>query len=271
MQKSPANSAKMDGMSDEMIPQQKKTNEASGEELPMEKGQSGRGHARPKTAAVAVPAVAVISTPADPLPGRLEQLIKERAAADVIFLAALEVGMPVSRAAELAGVHRQRFHERRNRDPEFAKAWEEAQAAGLDAWRYAAWDRAVNGYHEPVIYQGRPVLVGYTEDGKICPEDHPLATRFAPLTIRRYSDHILAKLLPQMDPQMRERHELSGPDGKPIAVQATPVDYDKIFDELRKAIGGGSSASAGSGPESQESIHPNQPDGDVPGTDDFSG
>jgi hypothetical protein len=64
------------------------------------------------------------------------------------FLEALRAGWSVTHAATRAGHARQRFYESRERDEEFALAWEEAVEAGTDRLEDEAFRRAVEGYDE---------------------------------------------------------------------------------------------------------------------------
>jgi hypothetical protein len=87
----------------------------------------------------------------------------------------------------------------REKDPEFAAAWEEALEEATDLLEEEARRRAHDGYEEPVYYKG-------TQCG----------------VITRYSDQLMITLLKAHRPaKFREniRQELSGPDGGPIRTQ----------------------------------------------------
>jgi hypothetical protein len=104
------------------------------------------------------------------------------------FLEVLATTGNVSRAAELAGVPRRTAYDQRERDPEFAQKWDEALQVSYDAIEHAVRNRAVEGWEEPVFYQGE--IVGY---------------------VRRYNDENARFLLKAKRPQeFRERVEVSG-------------------------------------------------------------
>jgi hypothetical protein len=65
-----------------------------------------------------------------------------------LFLEAIEAGWSAARAAEVAGVERQRFFERRLQDAEFAEAWQAAFDRGTDALRDELVRRSREGWEE---------------------------------------------------------------------------------------------------------------------------
>ena len=78
------------------------------------------------------------------------------------FLAALAKVPSVSKAAEAVGAHRSTVYEWRDRDPQFAKAWDEAIEASVDNLVVAAFKRALKSSdsllqwllkcHRPQVY-----------------------------------------------------------------------------------------------------------------------
>lgn len=82
---------------------------------------------------------------------RTERTEEKRAA----FLKALEEnGGNITAACKSARYPRQTAYEARERDPAFAKAWDEAMERGIDALEDEALRRAHNGTLKPVYYQG---------------------------------------------------------------------------------------------------------------------
>lgn len=83
----------------------------------------------------------------------------------------------------MTGCHVATFYLIRQREPEFAAAWEEALQIGLDRLEDEAIRRAVDGNEEPVFYQGQQVGM-----------------------VRKYSDGLLTTLLKAHRPaRYRER------------------------------------------------------------------
>lgn len=74
------------------------------------------------------------------------------------FLAVLAKGYSVTAAVETAGLARSTVYAWRESDPDFAKAWAEAEESGTDRLEDVAYQRATEGVLEPVYQGGR--LVG---------------------------------------------------------------------------------------------------------------
>lgn len=74
-----------------------------------------------------------------------------------LFLAALAKGHTVTAAAGMAAVGRRTVYEWRESDPEFAKQWEDAYAAGTEVFEQEARRRAVEGIERGVYYMGERV------------------------------------------------------------------------------------------------------------------
>lgn len=111
--------------------------------------------------------------------------------ARVAFIDELRKRGNVSEAAAASGIGRRTAYELRDRDPDFAAAWEDAINAAVDAMEGEAWRRAVEGVDEPVF--GR---VAKDEDGQIG-------------VIRKYSDSLMQTLLKAHRPEKyRERAEV---------------------------------------------------------------
>ena len=68
-----------------------------------------------------------------------------------LFLEAIGAGWSAERAAEIAGVSKQRFYERRLQDPDFAKAWQDAYDAATEMLRDELRRRSMEGYTETVL------------------------------------------------------------------------------------------------------------------------
>lgn len=70
------------------------------------------------------------------------------------FLTALSDTANVTRAAEKIGMSRRYMYEVRDTDEEFKKEWQAAETLGLDALEDEVTRRGVEGWEEPVWYQG---------------------------------------------------------------------------------------------------------------------
>jgi hypothetical protein len=71
-----------------------------------------------------------------------------------LVLATLAAGATIEGACKVAGVSRRSAQRKRQTDPDFAEAWEEAMEAGTDALEDEAVRRAKDGYIKPVFHQG---------------------------------------------------------------------------------------------------------------------
>lgn len=134
------------------------------------------------------------------------------------FLAALRQYPVLQHACDAVGVDRSTAWRQMQRDKEFKAAMDEAMEAGIDRAEQEAFRRAVVGYEEPVVHQGRLSFVyeRYLDaDGEekyrqvLDDKGQPV-----PLTIRKHSDALLAKVLSARRQAYRtERTELTSPDG----------------------------------------------------------
>ena len=91
---------------------------------------------------------------------------------------------------------RQNPYEWCKKDPEFAVAWEEAAQIYIDKLALEADRRAYEGVSNPV-YQGGE-LVGHKQE---------------------YSDTLLMFRLKRLDPQYRDRTEITGKNGGPVTIR----------------------------------------------------
>jgi hypothetical protein len=109
------------------------------------------------------------------------------------FLVALTECGNVTQACLAAAIGRQRVYECRHADPNFAKAWEEAESIAADRMEKEAWRRGVDGVPEPLVSAGRLICDPSGE----------------PIMIPRYSDTLLAMLLKAHRPdKYKDRSEV---------------------------------------------------------------
>lgn len=178
------------------------------------------------------------------------------------FLAALSVRGVLSRAAEDADVDRVTVWRRRESDPEFAKACQDAIELAADTLESEARRRALEGELEPVLYQGQPTYVpeydeagypivdtvqeerpGFDAKGDPCTQlvavkrhRRKLDANGQPilLTVRKRSDALLTLLLKgRRKAVFADRTELTGASGGPVKAQiviatGVPDDDDEI-------------------------------------------
>lgn len=101
----------------------------------------------------------------------------------------------VTASARVSDVSRVCVYWHRERDEEFAEAWEDALQQATDRLELEARRRAHDGYEEPVFYQG--VEVG---------------------GVRKYSDQLMIQLLKAHHPAHRNtinhKHDLGGGEGQ---------------------------------------------------------
>lgn len=63
----------------------------------------------------------------------------------------------VSEAARACGISRRTAYGHREADPDFSKAWDDAEQGAADALQREAWRRGVDGVDRPIMYQGQVV------------------------------------------------------------------------------------------------------------------
>ncbi|MEL6300271.1 MAG: hypothetical protein AAFV47_09185 [Pseudomonadota bacterium] len=121
---------------------------------------------------------------------------------DTLLFEALETGMTIGKAADLAGYARRsiyRWIEDHENNPGFKEEFESAREIGawcrLDELREESRRRAVDGWDEPVFYEGKQVGAK-----------------------RKYSDALLIAELKRHDKGYIDRLQVSGDQDQPIQV-----------------------------------------------------
>jgi len=109
------------------------------------------------------------------------------------FLQVLARTGNVKAAAEAVGIPREYTYFRRRNDDDFAQAFDEARAAGIETLETVGMDRAINGVEEPVFYQGVEVS-----------------------QVTKYSDQLLMFFLQGNNDRYRRRQEITGAGGSPL-------------------------------------------------------
>lgn len=141
--------------------------------------------------------------------------ISQRAALmkKAVFLRAFSVRGVMRDACKAAGVSYSLVHTHwRVTDPWFEKMLIEAQLEGKDILEAEAHRRAVEGIDEPVVFQGMVTTVFDAETG-----------RDKVLTVKKYSDSLLAMLLKASDPEKyREQSKIDVNHGGAVGVLVVP-------------------------------------------------
>jgi len=119
------------------------------------------------------------------------------------FLEVVRTTCNVSEGARSIGMARRSLYDARVRDTEFAQLWDAAVEEAADCLEQEAWRRAVEGWDEPVFYQGKAVGA-----------------------VRKYSDRMLELLLKGHRPEKyKDRHEISG---GPTPMQFVGYDGERL-------------------------------------------
>ena len=129
------------------------------------------------------------------------------------FLSALAKTGNVTKAAQASGIFRTTHYDwlQDDTDGSYAAAVKDAMAEAADLLEEEARRRAVEGWEEPVWYQGEQVGI-----------------------VRKYDSTLLIFLLKGAWPEKygRERHELTGKDGGAIQHQVRQsIDLSSLSDE----------------------------------------
>jgi hypothetical protein len=126
-----------------------------------------------------------------------------------VFLDAIRSGHTVRRACDIAEITPSWYVRERQRNPEFAAAYDEAKELGVQAIEQVAIDLAL-GKQRPVHYRGEVV-------------DH----------VDEYSERMIELLLKARRPELygdRQRIDHATPDGRPFPMALT-FDPDKLSDD----------------------------------------
>jgi hypothetical protein len=135
------------------------------------------------------------------------------------FLEALRRVPVVQHACDAVGILRCTAYRARISDKDFAEAWEDAMEAGVDEAEREAFRRAVQGYEEPVIYQGIVSQTALRDAKGEVVRDAAGEIVAVPLTVRKYSDALMGLILKGRRKKVyADRTELTGADGGALAM-----------------------------------------------------
>jgi len=138
-----------------------------------------------------------------------------------IFLEALLVSGAVTKAAKATGIGRSSWYDLRERDPEFAALWDDADAEFMDVVEAVAFKRGIEGETKSLPY------VEVKGDDK--------ETKFYDVNTK--SDRLLELCLKSRHPSYKPTKSIEFPDGPPIPPPADQPDWSNLTpDELETLV-----------------------------------
>lgn len=139
------------------------------------------------------------------------------------FLAKLRETGRVTTSSEYSDIARSSWYDRREKDPEFARAWDDAEAGYIDDGEAEALRRAIEGVEKTV-----PYLHHINADEK--------ETRF--YTINEKSDRLLELFLKSRHPLYKPTKslEVGGPGGAPLMPPGEEPNFDNLTNEELEAL-----------------------------------
>ncbi len=159
------------------------------------------------------------------------------------FLEYLTAGHSVDASARGAGVNRRTVYDYRQRNPEFAAKWEDADAAGLGVLEDKLFERAVTGWKKPVFARGEQV-------GEIEEYDANLFILLLRSRSEKYGDkrtlalqgsqanplHLVASKLDSLT--AAQRLEMAGYLAAVVRGEETPSIRPELLQALTDSLGG---------------------------------
>jgi hypothetical protein len=124
-------------------------------------------------------------------------------------------------AADAVGIASARHYEWLRDDPDYKERFEAADKLALDRMLSEARRRGLDGWEEPVVYQGQ-LCYPVGKDGKPSKQ---------PLTIRKYSDNLLMFIIKGKLPEFRDSWKAELKHSGSIANPNPEVDLSKLSDE----------------------------------------
>jgi len=126
-----------------------------------------------------------------------------------------DYGGNITKACEEVGIQRRTFYQWMKKKGKtadrFRKLVEQAKKVGVEALEDEARRRGMDGYNKPVFYQGAECGV-----------------------IREYSDTLLIFLIKGHKKMYVDRHEVTGPNGKPIQYQGKVLNVSVNLSHLTR-------------------------------------
>lgn len=146
------------------------------------------------------------------------------------FLAAYSKTGNITEAARIAKIHRGTHYEWLA-DADYEDAFRAAHEEAVELLEAEARRRAMEGWQEPVIYQGTLCHQAVLDETGAIVRDEKGDPKLVPLTVNKKSDTLLIFLLKGAKPEKfrdNAKVELSGPGGGPMVSR---VDLSGLSDE----------------------------------------
>ena len=139
----------------------------------------------------------------------------------LIFLAVLLNTGSVTKAAKATEIGRSSWYDLKERDPEFAALWDDADAEFMDVVEAVAFKRGMKGENKRLPY------VEVNGDSK--------ETKF--YTVNTKSDRLLELCLKSRHPLYKPTKAIEFPDGPPVVAPADQPTWDNLTpDELEQLV-----------------------------------
>ena len=150
------------------------------------------------------------------------------------FLAELRHSGLVSNACRVSGVSRTCAYAHRQKEPDFAEAWDVAEDIGVSKWENEARRRAVDGVERYQVSGGKVVMHNRR-----------------PIKIKEFSDHLMKMILCAKRPEYRDHQtvDLGNKPGESFRATINDERAKEIVGGLlgqRQAIAAGSAIAAAS-------------------------
>jgi hypothetical protein len=139
------------------------------------------------------------------------------------FLAAIQVMPNITRAAHAAKINRSQHYAQVKSSPEYAAAFQEAVRIGCDTLSDVAVARAIDGWEEPVVYQGRIAL-----------QEDPATGKVGAVTVRKIDNQLLRFVLERRHPEYREHVEESGAVDIHVLMENLNTGRQRVAEERAK-------------------------------------
>src|SRR5215831_1541733 len=122
-----------------------------------------------------------------------------------VFLRIYEETGRLTEAAKAAGIHRSTHYRKLASDPEYRKAFEEAESRAAQSLEDEAIRRARDGVKRPLMYRGKPVKQGRRIVYRVEYSDQLLIALLKRFLPHLYRDHVTAEVTASVPVDLAER------------------------------------------------------------------